>query len=500
MTKLKNHYESKYNQIKKYYYIHIMNDLINKNIDNLFSQINDSFNNCYMVYNNENEIKKFINNIINNITNEEDYKKIRFEKMKSFILKKSETDNIVQHLNIVLVGKTGVGKTTLINSVLNYDEKDYLKTGIGKPITMGEPKYYLSKKVPLLRLADSRGIEMKKYGIKELRKSINKYIKDKLESGNPDEFVHCIWYCISGVRLEDIEMDTLNELRKIYQSNSIPIIIVYTRAVNDEDVESMKKFIKDNYKSKDDFVPVLARKEVIKGRYVIEPFGIDELKNISVLRAKKAVNTTFYEDYINQIKSKVKNKLDRLEMKLNSYIRKTVENKLKIMEVGKSNEEIYEDLKNLLFNLLSNYIYNSTDNKPRSFISLKSENFLYEFSKKVIQAPMNEFNEKFNHYIIDQSVEISININDKKKYDINYYEIIEIVKYFIDKNKKSLYQTAWLSYIKNYIKNICTLFANELKDYSEKIYNNITQQENFKLIIKDLIKKNFDKIKEKLHL
>ena len=480
--------------------INILHDLIDKKIDNLYSQIKYSFNNSYKIYNNKNKIKKLINNIIFNITNDEDYTNIIFEKMKNFVFKKSETDNIVQHLNIVLVGKTGIGKTTLINAVLNYDEKDFLKTGIGKPITKGEPKYYSSKKVPLLRLADSRGIELKKYGIKELRDSINKFIKDKLESGNPDEFVHCIWYCISGVRLEEIEMDTLNELRKIYQTNSIPIIIVYTRAVSEEDVESMRKFIKDNYKSEDDFIPVLARKEILKGNYVIEPFGIDQLKNISVLRAKKAVNTTFYEDYINQIKHKIKSQLDKIEMKLNLYIKTIVENRLKIMEAGKSNEEIYEDLKNLLSNFLSIYIYNNTDDKPRTFISSKSENILYEFSKKVIQDPMNEFNEKFNNYIIEQSIEISLNINDNKESDIKVYEIGEIINSLIDKRKKSLYQEAWISFIKNYIKNICELYVMGLKDNSEKVYNNIIRQENFKHLIKDLIKKNFEKIEEKLHL
>ena len=480
--------------------INILHDLIDKKIDNLYSQIKYSFNNSYKIYNNKNKIKKLINNIIFNITNDEDYTNIIFEKMKNFVFKKSETDNIVQHLNIVLVGKTGIGKTTLINAVLNYDEKDFLKTGIGKPITKGEPKYYSSKKVPLLRLADSRGIELKKYGIKELRDSINKFIKDKLESGNPDEFVHCIWYCISGVRLEEIEMDTLNELRKIYQTNSIPIIIVYTRAVSEEDVESMRKFIKDNYKSEDDFIPVLARKEILKGNYVIEPFGIDQLKNISVLRAKKVVNTTFYEDYINQIKHKIKSQLDKIEMKLNLYIKTIVENRLKIMEAGKSNEEIYEDLKNLLSNFLSIYIYNNTDDKPRTFISSKSENILYEFSKKVIQDPMNEFNEKFNNYIIEQSIEISLNINDNKESDIKVYEIGEIINSLIDKRKKSLYQEAWISFIKNYIKNICELYVMGLKDNSEKVYNNIIRQENFKHLIKDLIKKNFEKIEEKLHL
>ena len=39
---------------------------------------------------------------------------------------------------------------------------------MGEPCTKGEPKYYESKKVPLLTLADSRGIEKSEYGMHEL--------------------------------------------------------------------------------------------------------------------------------------------------------------------------------------------------------------------------------------------------------------------------------------------------------------------------------------------
>ena len=64
--------------------------------------------------------------------------------------------------------------------------------------------------------------------MKELNESIEKFIKGQLDSENPDLFIRCIWYCITGTRVETIKRDTLTELNKIYQSNSIPIIIVYT--------------------------------------------------------------------------------------------------------------------------------------------------------------------------------------------------------------------------------------------------------------------------------
>ena len=51
---------------------------------------------------------------------------------------------------------------------------------------MGEPVYYTSSNMPLIRLADTRGIELNKNGIDELSTSITNFINEKLQRGNPD--------------------------------------------------------------------------------------------------------------------------------------------------------------------------------------------------------------------------------------------------------------------------------------------------------------------------
>ena len=56
-------------------------------------------------------------------------------------------------LNILIVGKTGYGKSTLINTI--FDEK-LAQSGTGKPITQ-EIKCYTSTKQPDLAIYDSRG-------------------------------------------------------------------------------------------------------------------------------------------------------------------------------------------------------------------------------------------------------------------------------------------------------------------------------------------------------
>lgn len=93
---------------------------------------------------------------------------------------------------------------------------------------------------------DTRGIELNQgYGESDVKTEAEKYIKEKLQLGDMNDFVHCFWYCITGTRFEQAEIDLLNSLRATYKDNNIPIIIVYTQATDDEAIASMKKFVKE---------------------------------------------------------------------------------------------------------------------------------------------------------------------------------------------------------------------------------------------------------------
>ena len=62
-------------------------------------------------------------------------------------------------LNIIVAGKTGVGKSTLINSVFKEKLAD---TGMGKPVTSHMRK--ITKKGVPLAIYDTRGFELGKEG------------------------------------------------------------------------------------------------------------------------------------------------------------------------------------------------------------------------------------------------------------------------------------------------------------------------------------------------
>ena len=129
------------------------------------------------------------------------------------------------HYNILVLGRTGVGKSTLINVVLDLKGENAAKENAVKPetganyilpnfnnneiIEIGKknkfnPIEYTSKK-PSLVLLDSRGIEISKnYNIDIAAEDIIEFINKRNGlNSDPDKFIHCVWYLVSGNRFED---------------------------------------------------------------------------------------------------------------------------------------------------------------------------------------------------------------------------------------------------------------------------------------------------------
>lgn len=143
---------------------------------------------------------------------------------KSLNIKKiiDEAIEKIGHANIIIAGKTGVGKSTLVNAVF---KGNLAETGVGKPITQNMKEY--SKEGEPVHIFDTKGFELGNYKsvIAELKSEINK----RKQSGNPTDQIHLAWFCISndGKRLEKAESEFINELSK-----DIPVVVVLTKCVD----------------------------------------------------------------------------------------------------------------------------------------------------------------------------------------------------------------------------------------------------------------------------
>ena len=48
-------------------------------------------------------------------------------------------------------------------------------------------------------------------------------------SNNKDEFIHCIWYCMTGTKYNDEVKDSIKILLSNYEDDCLSIIKIYTQ-------------------------------------------------------------------------------------------------------------------------------------------------------------------------------------------------------------------------------------------------------------------------------
>jgi uncharacterized protein (DUF697 family)/predicted GTPase len=213
---------------------------------------------------------------------------------KAFKMVEKELNDMT-NVNVLIVGKTGTGKSTLINSVFRAE---LAETGIGKPITQHLKK--ISKEGIPINLYDTKGLELKEDVQAEIKKEIldeiekcnNKFIK----TGDKGELMHICWYCIdcSTGRCEDTDMDWITDI-----SQKVPVIIVLTKGFLRKAAKEFKKEIDNLNLNCKQVVPVLAQPyedidEDDENEVMVFPaYGLDKLVDITYETLPEAVRKSF---------------------------------------------------------------------------------------------------------------------------------------------------------------------------------------------------------------
>ena len=413
--------------------INDLNKEIINNLSNFYHSINDNIFKQNII----------LNDFTKNELIEKIFEKINFDNyiekfVENFIIKNREDiiKNKPKSINILVIGNSGVGKSTLINSFFNMNKAE---TGIGESVTKDFIPYNNpNNQNDPIKLIDSKGIESYPSDLE----SILKYICGKLNSDDKNEFIHCIWYCCTYTRFNKKNYDEIKKLLHTYEDDYLPVIIVKTNSDYEiEDDEFLKK-IKDYLK---DFKQLEYVKVLAKERH-ISPFGLEQLKDISLSKIGQAVKSSLYQSIRERINSLYNQKIEEKFQILKDKIETIQHNDISFD--SKIYETIFYEVLNIIF---------FNDDEEHNIKELLNEKNPDESNNNIISSEKgNSINDETSTNIIS----FDENDNEEQKLINNYKENIEL-------NNINKYNT-----FKQDLDILLNKLNNEFKKiYEDKIWN-----------------------------
>lgn len=184
--------------------------------------------------------------------------------------------------NVLVIGNSGVGKSTLINAVLG-DEK--AKTGWGTTGTTNRLELYEleNDEIPF-RIIDTIGFQPGILQQQRAIRAVKKWSKECAKKGHEDNQINVIWFCVEGTSRKLFPETIKNLTRAASMWESVPVVVVITksysvpeRTQNIELVHNAFAAQKRHGSNLRKVIPVVAAPYVLNENAFAAPDGISEL-------------------------------------------------------------------------------------------------------------------------------------------------------------------------------------------------------------------------------
>lgn len=212
--------------------------------------------------------------------------------------------NDLNTLNIAIIGKSGVGKSTLINSLFRGN---FSETGLGRPVTQEIRK--ISKKNYPLAIYDTPGFELSNNQQNKVKDELLELISQGYNSKDVNDAIHCLWYCVNvgGNRTFDSsEIEWLKEFTESNKKTKVPIMVVLTQAIPKSKAIEMKNLVEKENLDVVKVVPVLAQDMNFDEDYTAHSYGLDNLIDIMTEVLPTELQETLQNVQIASLKAKKK--------------------------------------------------------------------------------------------------------------------------------------------------------------------------------------------------
>ena len=183
--------------------------------------------------------------------------------------------------NVLVVGFNGVGKSTLIKTVLG--DEAMKKPKAASSVKHEDFRVYENEKVPF-RLIDTVGIEPGFLKEQRAVKAVRKWSGNTLKGGKTEHQISAIWFCVDKYtsKLFPKTIDSFMDAISLWKD--VPIVVVITQSYEEDDVKQTKEIVEKAFLSKKKYatkltevVSVIAKPKQTKEGEMLSPMGIPEL-------------------------------------------------------------------------------------------------------------------------------------------------------------------------------------------------------------------------------
>ncbi len=301
---------------------------------------------------------------------------------------------------ILLLGKTGVGKSSFINYFLG---KDVAKSAYGKPETQEMTSYeYSNGKYPI-KIFDTKGLEA--LNANNQLNEIMETIKRRNNSDDIFNWFHTIFYCISmsDSRFQEFECNFIKRLQNEL-SQHIHIILTHCDSCSENDIRDMKNKIMSDLGNLDNIEIFEVVSISIKKRNgtEVKPCGREEVSERVFDLLSEDISRRLSVKYARELRWSLSNIADDTLSHLNRIIDETA-NLRTLIDIF-NGSDLNSELDNYI-DKVENDIENAIKNTDRKF-------------NEILQPLANMFASYKSEV---SAADLSLNFSDWNFDEINYW-------------------------------------------------------------------------------
>lgn len=186
--------------------------------------------------------------------------------------------------NVLVIGNSGVGKSTLINAVLGENRAI---TGFGTAGTTKELSIYESEEVPF-RIIDTVGFEPSFFKEHEAINAVKRWSKNSVKEGKEDTQINVIWFCVEGTSSKLFPKTIKDLSRATSMWPSVPVIVVITKSYSVPERERNIEMVHNAFATQKKYsknlrkvIPVVASTYMLNDSAYAAPEGITDLIDVT---------------------------------------------------------------------------------------------------------------------------------------------------------------------------------------------------------------------------